>query len=1118
MESPLNSWPEGALHPSAKTPRVENLDQTIVQDADQRQQAQELSLQQQSAPAAEAPDIPGYVAERPLGRGSFGQVWEATQSGSGQKVAIKIFTSPGGLDFRYLQHEIAKLRQVAEHPHVVTLHDADFSHEPPYFCMGLYQESLSRWRSRVERVEIDQVVEWFDQMAAALQYTHEKGLLHCDLKPANVLLDEENRARVADFGQSVERGLPGSAIGSLGYMAPEQASLEQCCPEVSWDLYGLGATVYFLLTGQAPRLTEDSKETMGSITDPTERLERYRDILSRSRLIPVTELNPEVDTDLAQLVESCLDLDPDRRPQSARLVREDLERRSDGRPLLCRKPWSVGYQAIRFARRNTLALIAAVLLLFSLSSMVWHQYQRSEEQRVALALQEFEKGWSLAAQGNTDEAALWWARALERDPENQPSRAALNSLVTPLEGELVHGELPLSSIGFAPNGEWMVSAASDGSVKLWRDGKVEREWPADREGTPDGYYLPIPLVAFNGKGQLIIPHGIFELGQKGAVAKFDGQAHVTSTGVLLVKPELSETLNPDTLERKPVDLESQVARVAFTGDGATLATLDTEGRVHLYREGKRFAGPLGSQVSELRFSPAGDLLVTASERGEAQLWRVADGSNLQTLEHYWWVVGINFVEKGQRLLVALYNGEIRAWDLEEHAEPVVHPDIKHAWVAYGTMESSDHRFLASYSIDGKARIWDRQTLTPYSDWLSHGSAVKTVAFHPDGTQLVTGGQDGHLRLWRVAPARKHLREYHHQPGQEITAVALSPDGRMLATGWGQRDGGGSAQLWSVEGESIALLEHQAEVTDLKFSRDGSRLATTSRDGTAKLWNLEGELLETFQHRGPVRSAQFSGDSKTLLTASEDGSAYLWGETARELKVGDAPVVDAKFDTLENRVAVASEDGRCVIFELDGEGQQELTHRSALRRVVWGPSSQMILLCGRDGTALLFDLRANTKKMFSHSLMVVNGDFDEAGKKVVTTSLDGSVSVWDTATGDALASPDRHGGPVLSATFSPDDRSILTVSKDGTAQIWDTESGLPLGLPIRHRRLLRAGAFSSDGKLILTGSADAVVRLSEFPNLEKRFTLAEVERLIGMELHEEEGRCTIQKLSTSNETR
>ena len=144
------------------------------------------------------PQLSNYQLDRLLGTGSFGTVWAGVQVRTGVQVAVKVLhrTALGWDSFR---QEVDTLRQVAEHPGVVTLFDAELDHDPPFFVMPwLRRGSLA---DLPQRPTLNQAVQWFREAAQALQYTHDKGILHCDIKPSNLLLDEEGHVRLVDFGQ-----------------------------------------------------------------------------------------------------------------------------------------------------------------------------------------------------------------------------------------------------------------------------------------------------------------------------------------------------------------------------------------------------------------------------------------------------------------------------------------------------------------------------------------------------------------------------------------------------------------------------------------------------------------------------------------------------------------------------------------------------------------------------------------------------------------------------------------------------------------------------------------------------------------------------------------------------
>lgn len=327
------------------------LEGTLTQTPEQLSQASQLSEL--------IPDVPGYSIGERIGSGSFGTVYRAVQLRTGQTVAIKVLRREA-VNCSYFQHELAKLSEIAEHPHVVSLLDADLDYLTPYFVMP-YLAAGSLAHRQPETGWVKRVVEWLTQVAQALNYMHGKGLLHCDLKPSNVLLDEGGRARLVDFGQASKIGDEAGAFGTLGYMPAEQAVLN-AQPDARWDVYGWGATAYRLLCGQCPRFTQEDHTELTRTPEVVERLQLYRKWVNERPLVPLRTLNPHVDGDLCEIIENCLVVDPERRTDSVRTILEDLDRRRSGDPLLCKRPWSTRYKVVRFVGRPIMALALLVVI------------------------------------------------------------------------------------------------------------------------------------------------------------------------------------------------------------------------------------------------------------------------------------------------------------------------------------------------------------------------------------------------------------------------------------------------------------------------------------------------------------------------------------------------------------------------------------------------------------------------------------------------------------------------------------------------------------------------------------------------------------------------------------
>ena len=165
--------------------------------------------------------------------------------------------------------------------------------------------------SAARHFSVAEAVELFQEIAIGLAHAHGKGVVHCDLKPANVLLDQDGKPRLADFGQSRLSHEQKPALGTLFYMAPEQADL-QAVPDVRWDVYALGAMLYTLLVGTPPHRNDDTVANIDAANELEERLARYRHAIRAapppSEHRRITWHRPA----LAEIIDRCLAVNPNR--------------------------------------------------------------------------------------------------------------------------------------------------------------------------------------------------------------------------------------------------------------------------------------------------------------------------------------------------------------------------------------------------------------------------------------------------------------------------------------------------------------------------------------------------------------------------------------------------------------------------------------------------------------------------------------------------------------------------------------------------------------------------------------------------------------------------------------
>ncbi|MCH7990355.1 MAG: serine/threonine protein kinase [Planctomycetes bacterium] len=315
-----------------RTENVSDDEGTLVQNDAELRFSAEISLRGEEAPAS----IPGYEILRCLGEGAYGSVWLAREQNTGRQVAIKFYTHRRGLDWSLLKREVEKLAVLYTSRHIVRLLEVGWDSDPPFYVME-YLENGSLMSSLADGpLAAHEAVRIVKSVLKALIHAHGSGILHCDLKPANVLLDANLEPRICDFGQSRLTDEQQPALGTLFYMAPEQANLD-AVPDARWDVYALGALMYHLLCGEPPHRTSENERLISAAGTLKDRLSVYRGILNQTPQPNKHRKISGVDKRLADVVDRCLQIDPKKRFPNAQAVLDELEardRQRSRRPLV----------------------------------------------------------------------------------------------------------------------------------------------------------------------------------------------------------------------------------------------------------------------------------------------------------------------------------------------------------------------------------------------------------------------------------------------------------------------------------------------------------------------------------------------------------------------------------------------------------------------------------------------------------------------------------------------------------------------------------------------------------------------------------------------------------------
>ena len=298
-------------------------DETQNQSSDDQQNARKLSLMKGRPPA----EVSGYRFIGFVGSGAYGEVWSAINEKTGRSVAIKFYTRGSKSGVRMLAQEVEKLAVLSNDSYVIGLLDVGWEAEPPYYIMDFIESgSLEDRLKGGGTLSVNESVELFQAISIGMASLHDKGILHCDLKPGNVLLDQNGKPRVCDFGQSRLSSDQNSSLGTLFYMAPEQADTA-AIPNSSWDVYGLGALLYSMLVGHPPRYSDSSIRTIESGKSVMARLGAYQELFHGALAPSEHRRVAGVDRQLGDLIDKCIAADPNHRFKNIQSVLLALRQR-----------------------------------------------------------------------------------------------------------------------------------------------------------------------------------------------------------------------------------------------------------------------------------------------------------------------------------------------------------------------------------------------------------------------------------------------------------------------------------------------------------------------------------------------------------------------------------------------------------------------------------------------------------------------------------------------------------------------------------------------------------------------------------------------------------------------
>ncbi|MBX7103825.1 MAG: serine/threonine protein kinase [Gemmataceae bacterium] len=898
-----------------------------------------------------------------------------------------------------------------------------------------------------------QVAQIGRQVADALAYAHDQGVLHRDIKPSNVVLDLQGIAWVADFGlartdDDAILSVSGGFLGTYRYAPPERLD---GVSDAKGDVYSLGVTLYELLTTEPAFAARDTPQLVDQLRNSSVPAARTVD-----RRIP-----PDLDT----IVRKATAREPRDRYATAREMADDLERFLSGEPILARRQnafelaWS---WAKRRPAAAVLGLVLGLLPFVALLATLSVNARLNEKQgKIDVANQELTVASNklIEVQRELDNRGRQITVAEQRIGQ-------LSTETTKANEEAVTNRSKSQFV--LANAYWQDGRVVDARDQLSRIPTRHRHWEWHYcNRLFDGGYATL-----RGHSAAAICVAFHPDGTRLATGSLDGTVRIwdARTGAELL------TLQDPLVE--------YFTCLAFSPDGTRLATGSNDSMVRVWdaRSGEVVLAFLGhrASVTSVAFSPDGTTLATGSEDRTARLWDLRSGKERYCLRgHSERVSSIAFSPDGSLLATASFDKTTVVWSLRTGTKQFGirgHADRVNS-VAY----SPDGTRLATSSNDQTVKVWDSGNGTGLLTLRGHADSVFSVAFSPDGTRLASGSFDRMAKLWDTGTGEAVLTFRGHSDA--VFGLSFSPDGNRLATVSLDR----TAKFWDLRAgtEQGTLRGHADRISSVANSPDGTRVVSGSDDQTVKIWNVrtQTELFSIRGHTGNVNSVAYSPDGKHLASASDDGTARLWDnltgseQTSFRGHTGGINCVAFGPDGLS--LATASADRTVKIWDTRTATERQTLrgHSDVAYCVAYSPDGLSLATASADNTVKIWDTRSGKEKLTlrGHIDGVTSVAYHPAGTQLATGSLDSTAKLWDAQSGAELKTLLGHTDRITSVAFSPDGTRLATASLDKTAKLWDPKTGTEWLTFRGHADMVFQAIFSPDGTRLITGALDRAVK-------------------------------------------
>lgn len=1012
-----------------------------------------------------------------IARGGMGVVYKARQVRLNRLVALKMIRAGEFANAQEVQRFYAEAEAAArlDHPGIAPVYEVGEVAGQHFFSMAFVQgQSLNSKIKTQGPLVPKHAAQLLRTVATAVQYAHDKGIVHRDIKPHNILLDENEQPRVADFGLAKQvQGASdltttGQVMGTPSYMPPEQATGRTGEIGPAADVYSLGATLYCLLTGRPPFQASSLVETIRQVLDLPP--------------VPPHRLNSEIPRDLETICLKCLRKEPENRYRSAGELADDLGRFVNGEPILAR-PVGALERGLKWVQRRPLTATLSALSILGAFALVAAGVSIAYQVRLTGLNETLESAQKTLEEGNKSLGA----KNIQLDDAQKKAAAARDEANKQRDAAKEAKKL-LADYRYASDMALAGRAWGEGDVSRMLallNRLVPQAGEADLRGF-EWHYLRTQEQSDLWRGQ----QGYSALSSNG---KYLGV--VTEQGVRLLDPRTRKVL------REFPGIAAPWVNFAFSRDSQRLIVPLTFQEVVVWdvEQGTELIRLTGDdlQVTTVVLSPDGTMAATSGQGDDhaVHVWDVATGVELRRWDFGGYSHQFNFSPDGKHFALLVGQSSIQVHNLTEKTLAYTISQIPHEvsqlmfhptgnWLmaackddqvlfwnaANGSPEAAPllakhlagnaidvspdgARILTGVFKDNTVRLWDGITGRLLSTRKGHGAANYQVFFSYEDQLALSVSGDGTQRLWDMR-GRQDVEEIPLSISR-IGGLRFSPDGQTLAF----HDDSGVVYLYSHR-TLRPLPKQDGRIGSLDFTSDGKHLLAATSVGPARVWDVTtGQPCDSLGGSGnSVFDFAINGDGTLAATVESDHMMRVWNlKTSRQMHQFPLPttnngIVTAHFQPRTDLLISAQTFEGYQAIKLGEKPQiQNLKGNLMTYGLTFSPEGSRVAAPGGSHSVEIwsFPELKMLRQLQGHTAFISKVAFTPDGRRLASLSHDQSIKIWDLATGQELLTLPCEGTHTLA--MSPDGRRIASARDDGTILIWNTVGSFdepPLATPLR----------------------------------------------------------------------